>query len=220
MRSWRPSLRSCCNSEKLEMPSSPSDHQFAVDQRGFRRQLGDRLGDGGKLLGPVEPAPRQQLDLAVVEPRLQAIAVELDLVDPVVAVAAPCRRAWRGRAATKAGRAARRDAALSCARIELFGPAQDRGSRGLRALAGRSWPPAFFLLALSLLFFGAPLAISSMERPILPSAVSAPECPCRAASRAAVVVRLDQQPVVALLAAAGGACAPDASGRAASRRRA
>ena len=61
-------------------------YQFAVDQRGLGWQVGDSFGNGRKLFGPVEAAAREQLHLAAVEPSLDAIAVEFNLVDPVVAV--------------------------------------------------------------------------------------------------------------------------------------
>ena len=48
----------------------------------------------GNLLGPIETLAREQTDLAVVEPGLDAIAVELDLVHP--ALAARRRRAQGG----------------------------------------------------------------------------------------------------------------------------
>jgi hypothetical protein len=37
-------------------------------------------------MGPVEPGARQQLDRTAVEPRMHAVAVELDYVQPLVAV--------------------------------------------------------------------------------------------------------------------------------------
>jgi hypothetical protein len=58
---------------------------FAVDEGGLGAEPGDRVGDGRKFSGPVEPFARQQLDLAAIEPRLDAIAVELDLMDPGIA---------------------------------------------------------------------------------------------------------------------------------------
>lgn len=59
------------------------DDQFAVDQGspgGQRLQGGhDRLAEPAR---PVEPAARQQLHATALDPCLQAIAVELDLVQP------------------------------------------------------------------------------------------------------------------------------------------
>ncbi len=70
------------------------DHDLAIDQRGTRRQLGHGVGDVRKSVRPIEALARQQPDLAMVKPRLDAIAVELDLVDP--APAAGSCRAQRG----------------------------------------------------------------------------------------------------------------------------
>src|SRR5262249_33859666 len=62
-------------------------HQLAVDQRLAQRQLfegrADRLAE---LVGPIETAPGEQSYLAAVDARLQAIAVELDLVHPAAAL--------------------------------------------------------------------------------------------------------------------------------------
>src|SRR6185437_11906895 len=74
-------------------------HQFAVDQRGVGWKLLDRGGDGREFHRPVETFARLERDLAAVEPRLQAIAVELDLVNPVAG-------AWR---LVRQGREARFD---------------------------------------------------------------------------------------------------------------
>jgi hypothetical protein len=57
-------------------------HQFAVEQRGFGRQRRNRRGNRLEALCPIEPLARQQLDLAVVEPRLDAVAIIFDLVQP------------------------------------------------------------------------------------------------------------------------------------------
>ena len=161
MRSWRPFLRSSCNSEKLEMPSSPSDHQFAVDQRGLGRQLGDGFGDGRKFLGPVEPAAGEQLHFAAIEPRLEAIAVEFDLVNPVAAVRRFVRERRQGTARRK--RAGRSAAPWTVCRAHgFFGAPQDRCHARLgRASCARCLSRLFCRV-----FFAAPLAISSIERPL------------------------------------------------------
>ena len=70
------------------------DHHFAVDERSARRELGDGLGDVGEFAGPVEALAGEQADLAAVEPGLDPIAVELDLMHP--ALPARCRRAQGG----------------------------------------------------------------------------------------------------------------------------
>ena len=57
------------------------DH-LAVDQRLLGRQPGDRLGNRRKFLLPVEPLAGQEPDVTVVQACLDAIAVELDLVNP------------------------------------------------------------------------------------------------------------------------------------------
>src|SRR5262249_16810787 len=58
------------------------DHDLAVDQRRARRELGDRRRDIGEFARPLETLPRQQAHLAIIEPGLDAVAVELDLVHP------------------------------------------------------------------------------------------------------------------------------------------
>src|SRR5690606_1796242 len=64
----------------------PFDHQFAVDDRLLRWKAGQRLGERiTELVGPVEAAAGVEPDLAVVQMRLQAVAVELDLVQPALA---------------------------------------------------------------------------------------------------------------------------------------
>jgi hypothetical protein len=70
------------------------DHHLAVDQRAARRQLGDSSGDVGELARPIEPLAREQAHVTVLQPRLNAVAVELDLVHP--ALAARRGRAQRG----------------------------------------------------------------------------------------------------------------------------
>src|SRR5262249_39408087 len=67
------------------------DHDLAVDQRRVRRQLGNGRGDVWKFFAPIEPLAGEQADIAVVEPSLDAVTVELDLVRP--APAARRRRA-------------------------------------------------------------------------------------------------------------------------------
>ena len=56
------------------------DHHLAVDQRGAGRELGDGGRDVGKFAGPVEALAGEQECVAVVEPSLDPIAVELDLM--------------------------------------------------------------------------------------------------------------------------------------------
>src|SRR5262245_13201702 len=67
------------------------DHDLAVDQRRARRQPGNGGGDVWKFFAPIEALASEQADFAAVEPSLDAVAVELDLVRPA--------RAARGRRA-------------------------------------------------------------------------------------------------------------------------
>ena len=59
------------------------DDDLTIDESGCRGKFSHRIRDVGKPLGPVEALAGQELDLAAVEPRLDAVAVELDLVNPV-----------------------------------------------------------------------------------------------------------------------------------------
>ena len=58
------------------------DHGLAVEERRLGGQVRNRLGEVRKFFGPVETLARQQPDLAVIEPRLQPVAIELDFVHP------------------------------------------------------------------------------------------------------------------------------------------
>ena len=213
MRSWRPSLRSCCSNEKLRDAVGIFGHQFAVDQSRLGRQLGDRVGDAREFCGPVEALAGQQLDLAVVEPRLQAVAVELDLVDPVAARRAPCRPASPGTARRKrAGRLLARPEAPSSAICRLCAKVVRQSSRRLPALSfGRRLGACGGLFrrfvrrarpfaAGSCQTLFDRVAISSMVRPdATDSGFSSRISFCFRGARG-VVRLLDQQPVVALFA--------------------
>jgi hypothetical protein len=59
--------------------------QFAVEIGLARVELRDGFGDRRILTGPVEPGARQQLDRAAVEPRMHAVAVIFEFMQPVVA---------------------------------------------------------------------------------------------------------------------------------------
>src|SRR5215218_4213921 len=61
------------------------DDDLAVDERGPELQRLEGLGEAPELDRPVEPFAGQELDLAAIDPRLQAITVELDLVHPFAA---------------------------------------------------------------------------------------------------------------------------------------
>jgi hypothetical protein len=64
-------------------------YQLAVDQRGLGAQLADGFCHARKFPGPVQPFAGHQLDIAAVQPRLNAIAVKLDLVFPTAIVGHP-----------------------------------------------------------------------------------------------------------------------------------
>src|SRR5260221_3954292 len=61
-------------------------HNLAIDQSAFSWQFGDRVRDRGKFSGPVEALTREEFYPAAVQPGLDAVSVEFDLVQPVVAV--------------------------------------------------------------------------------------------------------------------------------------
>ena len=59
------------------------DDKFAIEHCGIHRKLAKRIVHvGAESLRPVEPIARQQRHLAGFNPRLQTIAVELDLMQP------------------------------------------------------------------------------------------------------------------------------------------
>ena len=72
-------------SGKLETPSLSSATSSPSSSAVSTSSAADRLGDGGQPVGPVVAVAGDQPHLAVVDPGEQAIAVELDLADPVVA---------------------------------------------------------------------------------------------------------------------------------------
>ena len=72
---------------KVRGAAGALDDQFAVEDRDLRRERGKRLGDRrAEAIGPVLAAAGQQLHVAAVDVRLQPVAVELDLVHPGVAL--------------------------------------------------------------------------------------------------------------------------------------
>lgn len=122
MLGWRPPLRSTARREIAQ----GADHRLA------------------EAVGPVQPGAGQQRNRAGVDPRLQAITVELDLVQP-----APAGGGGRGQ-----GRQHRRDEIRQGLRFRALGPGEIGGRgfgllrRGVRlALADRPGPcgPAGFL---------------------------------------------------------------------------
>src|SRR5689334_16994092 len=58
------------------------DDQFAVEQRCLRGKRGYRLGNSAEPVRPIELFSCQQPHLAVIEPGLDAVAIEFDLVNP------------------------------------------------------------------------------------------------------------------------------------------
>ncbi len=61
------------------------DHDLAVDQRVLTGERRERLGEQPVAVGPVLAGPGQQADRAGLEARERPVAVELDLVQPLVA---------------------------------------------------------------------------------------------------------------------------------------
>ena len=72
---------------RLEAAAAVRKHhdQFAIDQRVLHAECADGFGDLGKLRRPVESISADQPDAAVRDQAADAIAIELDLVDPLVA---------------------------------------------------------------------------------------------------------------------------------------
>ena len=62
------------------------DDQFAIDHRAVGIEFGDGVGDALECGRPVEALAGQQLGLAAGKPRLQAVAVKFDFMNPVGAV--------------------------------------------------------------------------------------------------------------------------------------
>src|SRR5262249_37140186 len=116
------------------------DHDFAVNKRGLPGQLADRSSDVRELVGPVEALAGEQAYLALIEPRLDAIAVELDFVNP----SRPGRRlgAQRGERRRHEIRKPRRAGprvGLAAALAAAVAGATTRG-RGAARAAFAAWP--------------------------------------------------------------------------------
>ena len=168
-----------CRRPKLDPPLVVADDRLAVDQRGAARQVGQRPDDGLELVGPVEPRAGEDLGATAADRRQRAVAVELDLVQPVVAGGRRARPAWRA--------AARRSAAAH----RRLPPFPSRSSpAGVASLKRK--PSTHSTL---------PAAISSMVRP-LRTLVSAALDDRRRLGAGKVVLLLDQQPVLVLRALA------------------
>ena len=67
-------------------PGFVLDHHLAVDQRRAELQLFQSGSDAAELRRPVQTLAGEELDPVSVDTGLQAVAVELDLVDPFVAL--------------------------------------------------------------------------------------------------------------------------------------
>jgi len=111
--------------------------QFATEIGLARIERRDGFGDRGIFVGPVKASARQQLDRAAVEPRMHAIAVVFDFVQPARSVRRrvdelgqlrpdPVRQGRRS-SATPAGYGARHAGSgqgLLCGSMALFTPGQ------------------------------------------------------------------------------------------------
>ena len=71
---------------KEVMPSWKNAAQFAVEIGLPRAERRYGRGDRRIFMGPVEPGAGQQPHIATVQPRMHAVAVELDFVQPFVAL--------------------------------------------------------------------------------------------------------------------------------------
>src|SRR5262249_11713888 len=61
-------------------------YHFAVDKRALSRQLRNCACDGEKFFRPVEAVASEQFHFTVIEAGLNAIAVKLDLMGPIVTI--------------------------------------------------------------------------------------------------------------------------------------
>src|SRR5579862_2388672 len=176
------------------------DDQFAVEQRGFGRQCGDRRRDRFEAVRPIQAFARQQAHLAAIEPRLDTIAVVFDLVQPFGAAR---------RVAVQSGKARRNEVgqAVACGPCAPFlrtGSGRSFGARPrfCRGLAERHLLPRWrlgvaiavpdSLLAFACSNFVDRAAGCDRQRLLVEDILAA-----RAARR--LVLALDQQPVVAAL---------------------
>ena len=64
----------------------PYAAQFAVEIGLPGAERRHRRGDRGIFMRPVEPGAGQQFDRAAVEPRMHAVAIEFDFVQPLIAI--------------------------------------------------------------------------------------------------------------------------------------
>jgi hypothetical protein len=71
------------------MPSGAHAAELAVEIGPLRAEPRYGLGDGRIFMGPVEPGAREQPYGAMIEARMQAVAVELDFIEPMGLVGVP-----------------------------------------------------------------------------------------------------------------------------------
>jgi len=85
---------SCLEAPEIGVPFAGGEDELAVDHRGLARDARQRLREARQALGPVVAAPAMELHLAAVLDDLEAVAVELRLMQPGVALR---RRPWECR---------------------------------------------------------------------------------------------------------------------------
>lgn len=72
---------------EIGSPAIAFHDDFAVDQHRFHRQRLDSSCHGpAEFLRPVQPAAGQELELALIDARLQTIAVKFDFMQPAISV--------------------------------------------------------------------------------------------------------------------------------------
>ena len=125
-----PSDSAACSAEKSGAPLwSSATISPSISASGSDARL---LRDGAELVGPVQPLAGLQRRLAVLDPQLHAIAVELDLVAPAVAARRPLDR---GAELRRDEIRHRRDLLRPCAALA---PRLGSGSRACAVLPSRA----------------------------------------------------------------------------------
>ena len=71
------------------------DDDFAIEREFVGGEGGDGVGDGAHAVGPVEAFAGEELDACAGLAGLDAVAVELDLVEPARRRRVGCRTRWR-----------------------------------------------------------------------------------------------------------------------------
>ena len=190
-RSWRPFLRSSCNAEKSETPLSFDRGDLAIEDGVVIGRARRRPRRRPETCRPVEAGAGLQRDLAVADARLDAVAVELDLVHPAVGVGRLCargREAGRDEVRQSALRAPASLAELFACRVWLA--VLRRGVRGAGSWrsrrGGRVWPALaglgrFALILCAPGWSARPASCRRRSRPWCgrsqPNSASPPECP-------------------------------------------